>query len=157
MEAPYDSRPDTHEHIANVRALLLGAAGDLTRRAHVHDRSKLADPERATFDEFTPKLKASTYGSEEYEGFRRAMGGALEHHYAANDHHPEHHGDGVEGMTLLQVLEMLCDWIAACRRHDDGDIHRSIEINGARFGYGPELAGLLHRTVDELLARELAL
>ncbi len=41
-------------------------------------------------------------------------------------------------MNLLQLTEMLCDWIAATRRHSDGDIHGSITKNRDRFGYGPE-------------------
>ncbi len=86
----YDSRPDTREHIATVRQFLGRMVDDLTRRQHEHDASKLVSPEVEAFDEFTPKLKGSTYGSEEYKGFLAAMGPALAHHYAANDHHPEH-------------------------------------------------------------------
>jgi hypothetical protein len=70
----YDSRPDTHEHIGQVRGLLLGVAADLTGRAHRHDRSKLEPPEVEVFDEFTPKLRDSTYGSDEYKEFLAGMG-----------------------------------------------------------------------------------
>ena len=38
-------------------------------------------------------------------------------------------------MTLLDMLEMLCDWRAASLRHADGDIYQSLVINRARFGY----------------------
>jgi len=38
----------------------------------------------------TPKLAGSTYGSEEYKAFLGQMKPALDHHYAVNDHHPEH-------------------------------------------------------------------
>lgn len=155
----YDSRPDTHEHIAQVRGLVLGVAAGLTERAHRHDRSKLEPPEVEVFDRVTPLLKGSTYGSEEYKGFLADMGEGLAHHYAANDHHPEHPSfkHGIESMNLIQLMEMLCDWIAATRRHDDGDIHRSIEQNAERFGYGTELRNLLHNTVDAILAREISL
>lgn len=37
QEPRFDSRPDTHQHIAHVRGLLDGAAGDMIRRGHVHD------------------------------------------------------------------------------------------------------------------------
>jgi len=151
----YDSRPDTNEHIGQVRGLLLGCAADLITRAHRHDRSKLEPPEVEVFDEFTPKLRDSTYGSEEYKEFLAGMGEGLKHHYAVNDHHPEHFGEGLAEMNLLQLTEMLCDWIAATRRHADGDIHRSIDQNADRFGYGHEMKRLLHTTVDGLLAREV--
>jgi hypothetical protein len=116
---PYDSRPDTHEHIAQVRGLVLGVAADLTERAHRHDRSKLAPPEVEVFDRVTPLLKDSTYGSDEYKGFLADMGEGLAHHYAENDHHPEHFDCGIKEMDLIQLTEMLCDWIAATRRHTD--------------------------------------
>lgn len=151
----HDSRPDTYAHIAAVRGLLLGVVGDLTRRAHQHDVSKLHEPELSTFDRVTPKLKGTTYGSPEYEGYLNEMGEALGHHYRNNDHHPEHHLDDVNGMDLLQLTEMLCDWMAATRRHDDGDIRASIEKNAKRFGYGEEIKRLLHNTVDQLEALDL--
>jgi hypothetical protein len=146
----YDSRPDTHEHIAEVRGRLLAVARDLIDRADRHDRSKLAEPELSVFDEFTPKLRDSTYGSAEYEGFREAMGEGLRHHYAANRHHPEHHGEGIAGMNLLDVIEMLADWKAATMRHADGDLARSIEHNAERFGYGEEFKRLLENTARDL-------
>ena len=66
-----------------------------------------------TFDEYTPKLKHSTYGTDEYKGFLAGMGAGLEHHYAHNRHHPEHHAGGVHGMNLVDLIEMLADWKAA--------------------------------------------
>jgi hypothetical protein len=208
-----DSRPATSEHISQVRGLLLGVAGDLVSRGHRHDASKLVEPERATFDRVTTRLRSLTHGSEEYEEARKGMGPALDHHYEVNDHHPEHFGDnkehgvtvdvgtehlpggeitvatatcdscdwlergdeddvrdaaaaheretfvpgGIHAMNLLQLTEMLCDWIAATRRHDDGDIRRSIDESAARFGYGEELRQLLHNSVDAIIALEVQL
>jgi hypothetical protein len=150
MPDGYDSTHDTLSHIATVRGYLGQTIVDLQRRAGEHDRSKLTAPEKAIFDEFTPKLRDSTYGSEEYEGFRGAMGEALKHHYAHNSHHPEHYELGVRGMDLLDLVEMLADWKAATLRHADGDLLRSIEINQERFGYSDELKALLHNTAERL-------
>lgn len=58
-------------------------------------------------------------------------------------------------MNLLQLTEMLCDWIAATRRHADGDIHDSIKQNAKRFGSAPEIERLLHNSVDAILAVEM--
>lgn len=152
----FDSRPDTYEHIETVRGLVLGVVFDLTERAHRHDRSKLQEPERAIFDEFSPKLRDSTYGSDEYKTFLEGMGEGLQHHYEVNDHHPEHFSGGIKEMDLVQLLEMLCDWMAATRRHADGDIRRSIEQNTERFGYGEEIKRLLHNSVNRLEAAEIS-
>ena len=146
----YDSRPDTYQHIAEVRGLLFGVAMELLGRGHLHDRTKLAEPERSLFDEYTPKLRDTTYGSDEYKAHLEGMGEALTHHYVYNDHHPEHFADGIGGMDLIQLTEMLCDWTAATRRHADGDIRRSIEQNVERFGYGEEIKRLLMNTVARL-------
>lgn len=147
----YDSRPATYEHIAEVRGLLLTVAAQLIDRAHEHDESKLADPELATFNEYTPKLREAEYGSDEYKGYLAGMGEGLAHHYAANRHHPEHFADGVRGMNALDLIEMLCDWLAATRRVANGDIDRSITQNRDRFGYGDEIETLLRNTLDAIL------
>ena len=146
----YDSRPETYEHILVVQGYLNAVVKELLDRAHGHDASKVQDPERATFDEFTPKLKHSTFGSDEYKGFLRDMGAGLQHHYANNRHHPEHHDAGIAGMNLIDLVEMICDWLAATQRHANGDIRRSIDVNQERFGYGDELRAILHNTIDVL-------
>lgn len=136
----------TMKHIRLVARLLHLFASDLIRRGDVHDQSKLEQPEVEMFTEFTPKLATSTYGSPEYESFRKAMGPALDHHYANNDHHPEHFKDGIDDMNLMQLVEMLCDWKASSTRHNDGNIRRSIEINANRFGMSPQLVRILENT-----------
>jgi hypothetical protein len=144
----YDSRPDTYAHIVQVRERVLATAQDLIDRAHRHDQSKLEEPELAVFDEYTPKLRGSTYGSDEYSTFLDGMGEGLRHHYATNDHHPEHFPGGVQDMNLVQVIEMLADWKAATLRHKDGSLQRSIIQNADRFGYGKEFMGLLLNTAS---------
>lgn len=139
---------DTREHIALVAKLLHGIAKELLDRADVHDQSKLESPEVELFTEWTPKLATSTYGSPEYEGFRKAMGPALLHHYAKNRHHPEHFKGGVNDMSLVDVIEMFCDWKAATMRHNDGNIRKSIAHNADRFGLSPQLVRVLENSVD---------
>lgn len=151
MPLPYDSRPETYEHIGVVRSFLAEVVKQLLDRAQAHDASKLIDPELATFDEYTPKLKHSTFGSDEYKGFLVGMGEGLQHHYASNRHHPEHFAEGIEGMSLIDLVEMICDWLAAVQRHADGDIRRSIDINQARFGYDDQIKRILHNTVDAIV------
>lgn len=146
----YDSRPDTYEHISRVRALLNGVVANLLVRGEHHDASKLASPELETFNEYTPKLRDSTYGSDEYKSFLVGMGEGLRHHYAENAHHPEHWPNGITDMSLLDVIEMLCDWKAATERHADGDLLKSIEQNQERFGYSDELCSILRNTAEEM-------
>jgi rubrerythrin len=87
----YDSTKDTEEHIKQVQGFLSDVIGNLAARSLIHDASKLVEPEKSMYDEFTPKLRGSTYGSDEYKGFLEDMGAALKHHYENNSHHPEHY------------------------------------------------------------------
>lgn len=80
---------ETWEHINQVMRLLAVMQWHITKRMFTHDRSKLSPPEVSTFVEFTPKLKNSTYGSDEYKQFLADMKPALDHHYSHNRHHPE--------------------------------------------------------------------
>jgi len=53
-------------------------------------------------------------------------------------------------MSLIDIVEMICDWIAAVERHDDGNIFKSIEINQKRFGYSDDLKNILINTAKEI-------
>jgi hypothetical protein len=143
----YDSRPETIEHIEAVKSLADLFIRKLRRRAEEHDASKLEDPELSMFNECTPKLRALTYGSEEYKRCLEEMGEALRHHYDHNRHHPEHFEAGVRDMTLVDLVEMFLDWAAAARRHDDGDLSESIKINADRFGLSADLQAILTNTI----------
>jgi hypothetical protein len=145
-----DQRIKTYEHIRNVQSLLTGVISELLKRSNEHDRSKLLEPEVDIFSALTPKLEGLTYGTEEYNRIRSELGPALEHHYKNNPHHPEYHKDGIKGMSLVDLLEMICDWQAATLRHSDGNINRSLDLNQKRFGYSDELKEILKNTVAQL-------
>lgn len=141
------SKNETRRHIITVSGFMNEIIAKLLHRASNHDASKLECGEAEYFDKMTPLLENSTYGSEEYKQFLSELKPALDHHYRFNDHHPEHFENGIAGMNLIQLMEMLCDWKAATMRHSNGDIIRSIEINQQRFGYTDELKNILIKTV----------
>jgi uncharacterized protein DUF5662 len=141
-----DSRFKTLRHIETVRNYLNRCIAELMHRAEQHDQSKLESPEREMFDEWTEKLRTSTYNSPEYLEFRKQLKPVLDHHYANNRHHPEHFKDGIKDMTLIDLIEMLMDWKASSMRHNDGNILKSIAINQERFEYSDELRRILENT-----------
>ena len=146
-----ETNKETLLHIQNVRALLSKIIGALSGRAMDHDRSKLELLEVEVFTKYTPLLAKTTYGSDDYKKFLREMKeGALDHHYGVNRHHPEHFDDGVDGMNLVDLVEMFCDWKAATLRHDDGDILKSIEHNKERFELSDQLVRIFQNTVRDL-------
>lgn len=140
----------TFRHIERVRNLINLFVVKMLERAEKHDQSKLVSPELEYFAEYTDKLASLTYGSPEYKSSLAAIKPALDHHYANNSHHPEHYKNGVDDMSLLDMVEMLLDWKASSERHNDGNIHKSIEINGTRFNMSPQLVKILENTAKEL-------
>ncbi|AMM44995.1 hypothetical protein SP15_195 [Bacillus phage SP-15] len=139
---------DTREHIQHVQEYMSQMANKIIIRGLVHDASKLESPELETFTEYTPKLANTTYGSEEYFKSLEGMKVALNHHYQMNSHHPEHYENGINGMDLLDLVEMICDWKAATLRHNDGDIKKSLETNRGRFKIDSQLYEILSNTID---------
>lgn len=149
MSEPYDSTADTLKHIGMVRVCLTTMIDSLRIRAITHDASKLVAPEKSVFDVVTPRLRGLTYGSPEYKASLEEMGEALKHHYAENRHHPEHFQNGMHGMTLVDLVEMFCDWCAATLRHADGDIEKSIMLNAERQHFDSLLADIMRNTARE--------
>lgn len=143
---------ETQKHIESVRKYIRFMIDKLDNRGVKHDSSKLESPEVELFAEVTPKLAETTYGSDEYNGFLEKLKPALDHHYASNRHHPEHFVNGINDMTLIDILEMFCDWKASTLRQNDGNLLKSIESNAERFHMDGQLKQILINTarmIDE--------
>lgn len=139
----YDSKKDTLAHIEKVQEFIGRFNSELSERGINHDSSKLSEEEKSYFDIYTPKLKDCTFGSDEYKTYLKELDIALRHHYRHNSHHPEFHKNGIKDMSLVDIVEMLCDWKSATLRHNNGDLIRSIEINQDRFKYSDELKSIM--------------
>jgi hypothetical protein len=148
LEDTLNANKETLKHIEKVREFLGMVIEILIDRSDKHDKSKLEEPENEYFAKVTSKLSGTTYGSEEYNKYLEELKPALEHHYSKNKHHPEHFPNGIDDMSLLDILEMVCDWKASSMRHHDGNILKSIEINSKRFKIDKQLANILKNTVE---------
>lgn len=189
----YDSTNDTLDHINKVRSRMTEFSDALLKRATVHDASKLEEPEKSLFDKYTPLLKETPYGSEQYKAHLAEMGAALQHHYAVNAHHPEHYPvrqsekieqlkwhmlfvennpcfseearegitayleeklqtleSRINGMTLMDVVEMFCDWKAAGERREGHAFIASLMLNRIRFGLSEQLYTIFVNTAKAM-------
>jgi predicted metal-dependent phosphoesterase TrpH len=146
----YDSEQDTLNHKKLVSGFLGDVIGDLAARSLIHDDSKLQEPEKSMYDEYIPKIRETEkefgYGSPQYEQVVKQMGEVMCHHFAANSHHPEHYPNGINGMSLLDLIEALADWKAASQKSGQP---LNIEANKRRFGISDQLAEILANTVKE--------
>lgn len=143
----YDCTADIREHAKLVKYFIDDMRSQLEGRADSHDFSKTQPPEKAIFDEYTPKLKELEYGSNEYKAALVAMGEGLQHHYKANRHHPEHFENGVNEMTLIDLIEMVCDWAAACSAKS---IPVQLDKQAERFGIAPQLIQIINNTLQDM-------
>lgn len=144
-----DINVDTYKHIHLVRNFLENCAKELLTRGQQHDASKLVAPECLDFARFRAAVEGMAYGSSAYEAVRRDFQPLLERHFTGNPHHPEYHGaEGINAMTLFDLLEMLCDWQASAQRTPQGNVNLSANIT--RYGVDAQLARILANTLKVL-------
>lgn len=141
---------ETQKHIETVRKYIRFIIDKIDTRGVKHDASKLETPEVELFAEHTLQLSQLSYGSDAYKECLEQLKPALDHHYASNRHHPEHFVNGVNDMTLIDIIEMFCDWKASTLRHNDGNLLKSIEVNAERFNMDGQLKAILINTARML-------
>lgn len=147
-----ESIPHTNDHIKKVQDSLRKVVEDLMRRGMMHDVSKFNIIELAPLDEVQRLIDEhgpAPYGSEEYTRRTEILKPMLEHHYAENDHHPEHYDNGIAGMSLLSLMEMFADWRAANLQRDAG-APMNLSFSIERLKIEPQLAEILKNTADQL-------
>jgi Family of unknown function (DUF5662) len=137
---------DTITHIHHVAKNINKFVKALLTRGENHDATKLSRPEVEAFTNAAP-LKDMVYGSPEYQKSLDDLKPALEHHYRANSHHPQHYTMGIDGMSLVDIIEMFCDWSASSKRNKDGNLSNSIDINAERFNMSPQLVQIFKNSL----------
>ncbi len=155
MNEVASARLNITKHINQVRLLLNSVIGEFWQRYNHHDTSKLEEPELSAFARMIPGQSKIEYGSPEYNAAMAEIGEAIRHHYRGSRHHPEHFSGGIDEMNLIDLTEMICDWLAASRVNNlNGSIRRSICLNVKRFGITGQLANILENTIDWLEEHE---
>jgi len=145
----YDSREYVEDHVERVQNYIGMITYLLINRGNNHDKSKLEEPEKSVFDEYTPKLQEVEYGSPEYHQNLVEMKDAIDHHFENNRHHPEHFESGVNGMNLVDVIEMFCDWKAANEKKGKVEFIESLKMNQERFNMSDQITQILINTAKD--------
>lgn len=97
-------------HIIRVRKHIATFVQLLIKRSLSHDNSKLQEPEFTWWKEMDKEPRLP-YGSKEYKEKMKRWEKIFKHHYSYNRHHPEFYENGVNDMTLVDIVEMMCDWL----------------------------------------------
>jgi len=124
---------------------------DLIKRSEEHDNSKFSEDEFLDVIAAGEDLRKCEFGTPEYKQVCEKWKFAFSKHHKKNRHHPEFFQNGIEGMTLIDLLEMLADWKSASLRTDRGgigDIKKSIKVGAERYNIPPALIKILENTAE---------
>lgn len=146
----YDSSHDTLRHTDMVKRIFnFIILPELEKRKENHDLSKLRSPEKEVYDEYIPKLKETPFGSKEYVKVRNEIQeNGLKHHFEENRHHPEHFKNGINDMTIIDLVEMFVDWEASAY-YSDTSFKDGLKFNKKKFNMSEQLYQIFANTHKE--------
>jgi hypothetical protein len=150
MKNDFDFLCDTILHVSEVQENLEIIASELRKRGFAHDRTKFQELEFDAFVSTRDKFKKSNYGTKEYQECIDIVKPAVDHHYQNNRHHTGFHKNGINDMTLIDIIEMVCDWQAAARRSPDKELKDTLEYAYKKYGISEQLGIVLKNTFKEL-------
>lgn len=140
-----------YDHKLAVQKKMYILIKELEHRADSHDDSKLREPEYSGWLEMD-KEPRYPYGTPQYFEKMRRWKWLFDLHYRHNRHHPEHWHGFFEDMDLMDVLEMMCDWVSYNDRLTSMSAIEITEQQCERFGFPPLLKDLIMNTLKNYLA-----
>lgn len=136
---------DLEKHKNLVETKLNELSDELRYRGIVHDNSKYSDDEKVWFE------KAEKYDRAHFDKYedwlnttKPIIAPALNHHYANNRHHPEHHKNGINDMNLIDLIEMVVDWQASA---DCRGTKLDTDYSFKRFNISSQLQDIISNTL----------
>jgi hypothetical protein len=137
------------QHVHIVQRLLAVCIYDIQNRAYSHDRSKIFSKEELEgFRRLNRRSDDIEFGTPPYIEQLAMLEETLDHHYKANRHHPEHFKDGINDMSLIDLIEMVMDWMASTIRSKNGNIEKSLPYLQDRFKISDQLLKIIKNTID---------
>lgn len=138
-------------HRFRVFQYMNAIAQEVMQRGNNHDSTKLHSPELEIYARNVDEFDKHPFNSEGYNKAKAVIKEATDHHFKHNRHHPEHFPDGIEGMNLVDLLEMVCDWKSATLNHPEqpGDMYNSLKVAVDRYNISPQLALVLYNTMRD--------
>ena len=136
------------DHISGVRRRVTLVCTALMNHAIIHDNSKYSEQELNAHISMADEMDGIKYGTDTYYAIKQKYESLSAEHFANNRHHPEHHPNGIDDMNLVDVIEMLCDWLTGSE-NTGTPVERSLEINEKRYHVSPQLMKLLKNTIRD--------
>jgi hypothetical protein len=138
-------------HQQTVQLAMQRMIHELEERSREHDLSKYFPDEFEGFYAANHCFQELVFGSEDWKKCLNSITPIRKIHYSRNPHHPEAHENGIAGMTLMDILEMLADWKSASSIYgNNGNLENSILINKERFKIDDQLYQILLNTIRHM-------
>ena len=147
MNNEFDFLCETILHVSEVSENIETIASELRKRGIAHDRTKFQSLEFDAFVSTRDKFKKANYGTPEYQECVDIVKPAVDHHHANNKHHTGFHANGINDMTLVDIVEMIADWKAAERRSPDKKLVDTLDYAFSKYGIGVQLGRILKNTM----------
>ena len=144
-------RDRINQHRLSLQVGIQRITDELFGRAIKHDIDKLKEENFEVFYLAQKNFANVKFCSDGHKKAMESLKPAIDEHYKVAEHHPQHHENGVNGMTLIDMLEMLVDWksanVAYC---NGGTFIESMKSNKERFNIDDQLFSVLVNTARHL-------
>lgn len=124
-----DYMTETNMHKRDVFNNIKAIAERAMEVAQFHDESKYSGEELPLLATKTP---------EDHDK-------AMEHHYKVNRHHPEHFQNGINGMCVVDLMEMYSDWLSDAEE-EGADFLQVLEEKQRKYQFSNDLKNIFHNT-----------
>lgn len=150
MDKAMELLTDIIKHRAEVQENISMICRRLEARGMAHDLSKFGEIEFDAFLSTRERFKKANYGTPEYDECVKAIQPAIDHHYAYNLHHTKHWPNGINNMSLIDIVEMVADWRAAERRSPDRTLKDTMEDAFKKYKIEGQLKQAIINTMEAL-------
>lgn len=135
------------KHIEYVRKHLAIFIALLRARSIKHDDSKLQEPEFSLWCKMDEEPRYE-YGSDKYIEKMKKHAKVFNMHYKNNRHHPEHFSNlGILGMNLVDIIEMLCDWLGYKEKLSVKEAIDIVDKQMKRYNFSEDLSAIIKNTL----------
>lgn len=118
----------------------------LMDRGEKHDNSKLQEPEFSYWCKMDEEPRYR-YGTKEYKDKIERYRPLFEIHWKANRHHPEYFNYHFDDVDLIDLIEMLCDWLSYRDKLSYTEASDLVHQQCQRYGFSEEKEFLLLNTL----------
>ena len=135
-----------NSHINRVRKWIGKFSTILFIRGINHDKSKLCEPELSLWKKMDEEPRYP-YGTSKYKEKLNRYKEVFQQHYKHNKHHPEHWSGYYCDMDLMDVIEMLCDWLGYKDDITLKEAETLVNQQCERYGFNDTFRHLLYNTL----------